>query len=240
MLFCINNNPTNRRVTHSDYYYIIVLERRDIMKKILIHNYGILIMILFIINNIALVNLHIQGILYIFIMALIILLNILIIIKYKKEIKYKSLIIISFLLMLFSKDVYNLVFYITNIITFIVVGISESKINQITIIIVGAIFVHFHPFILLYIFIVILGLNDNSSIYEEMHYHCDNNYNVYAYSGGAMDSFHYNISKDYEILNIDGIITIIYDKRNEKSYEEYNNFINNHNCKLVGEIHEFK
>lgn len=210
------------------------------MKKILIHNYGILIMILFIINNTVLVDLHVQGVLYIFIMALIILLNILIIIKYKKEIKYKSLIIISFLLMLFSKDIYNLVFYITNIITFIVVGISESKINQITIILVGVIFAVFHPVILLYIFIVILGLNDNSSIYEEMHYHCENNYNVYAYSGGAMDQFHYNISKYYEVLNVYDIITIIYDKRNETSYEEYNNYIKNHNCKLVGETHGSK
>lgn len=210
------------------------------MKKILINNYGILIMILFIINNTLLVNLHINGMLYISIMFSIIILNIIVINKYKKEIKYKSLIIISFLIMLSSKDSYNLIFYITNIITFIIVGISESKINQITIIIVGIIFVVFHPLIILYIFIVILGLNDNPSIYEEMHYHCDNNYNVYAYSGGAMDSFHYNISKYYEILNIDGIITITYNKRNEKNYEEYNNFIKHHKCKLVGEIHESK
>lgn len=210
------------------------------MKKNLINNYGILIMILFIINNIVLVDLHVQGVLYIFSMELIILLNILVIIKYKREIKYKSLIIISFLIILFSKDIYNLIFYITNVITFIIVGIIESKINQIAIILVGVIFAVFHPVILFYILFLILESNDNSSIYEDTHYHCDNNYNVYAYSGGAMDSFHYNISKDYEILNIDGIITIIYDKRNEKSYEEYNNFINNHNCKLVGEIHESK
>lgn len=210
------------------------------MKKILIHNYGILIMILFIINNIVLGDLHVQGVLYIFAMALIILLNILIIIKYKKEIKYKSLIIVSFLIILFSKDIYNLIFYITNVIAFIIASLSESKINQITIILVGVIFAVFHPVILLYIFIVILGLNNSSSIYEDTHYHCEDNYNVYAYSGGAMDKFHYNISQYYEILNAYDIITIIYDKRNETSYEEYNNYIKNHNCKLVGETHGSK
>lgn len=81
------------------------------------------------------------------------------------------------------------------------------------------------------------GRND---IYEDMHYYCENNYEVYSYSAGAMDRFHYSIGKHYEFLDIDGIIYISYNERNEVSQEEYNNYLNTHKCKLVGNVNGSK
>ncbi len=81
------------------------------------------------------------------------------------------------------------------------------------------------------------GIND---IYDDMHYYCENNYEVYSFSKGAMDKFHFSIGKHYEILNIDKVIYIFYSKRNEVSIEDYNNYLNTHNCRLVDEIHKSK
>ena len=90
---------------------------------------------------------------------------------------------------------------------------------------------------LFYIAILIEDINnDVNDIYKDMHYYCDNNYEAYAYSEGAMDRFHYSVGKHYEILNIKGLIYIRYSERNEVTNVEYQEMIKNHNGKLVGEI----
>ena len=76
------------------------------------------------------------------------------------------------------------------------------------------------------------GMND---IYEDTHYYCDNNYEVYSYSAGAIDKFHYSIGKHYEILKINGIINISYNERNEVSQDKYEKYLETHNCRLVGD-----
>ena len=98
---------------------------------------------------------------------------------------------------------------------------------------------------LLFSLFILFGINLDeekymNGIYSDMHYYCDNNYEVYAYSTGFMDGFSYSIGKYYDILNIDGIINIVYRERNENTLEEYTNFINNNNCKLVGDVNGFK
>lgn len=50
----------------------------------------------------------------------------------------------------------------------------------------------------------------------------------------------YSIGKHYDILNIDDIIYISYNERNEKTKQEYQQYINNHNCSLVGDKNGFK
>ena len=82
-------------------------------------------------------------------------------------------------------------------------------------------------------FIVCIISND---IYNDMHYYCENNYEVYTYSGGAMDKFHYSIGKYYDILDIDGIIYISYNERNEVSKKKYDNYLKEHKCRLVSDI----
>ena len=75
-----------------------------------------------------------------------------------------------------------------------------------------------------------LFLND---IYRDTHYYCENNYEVYSYSNGATDKFHYSIGKHYEFLNINNMINISYRKRTEKNYNEYESYINMHHCQLI-------
>ena len=98
---------------------------------------------------------------------------------------------------------------------------------------------------LFFIYILAFGTDlseeqEKSDIYDKMHYFCDNNYEVYAYSAGAMDRFHYSIGKHYEFLDINDIIYISYNERNEVSQKEYNEYLKTHKCKLVGEANGFK
>ena len=107
------------------------------------------------------------------------------------------------------------------------------------------IFVYIFSLPLLFIYLLTFGTTLDSEkeikdIYSDTHYYCDNNYEIYSYSAGAMDSFHYSIGKHYEILNINGIITIAYRKRHEKTQDEYETFLENHNCKLAGDKNGFK
>ena len=84
-------------------------------------------------------------------------------------------------------------------------------------------------------FLMLVYIVSGNDIYEDTHYYWNDNYEIYSYSGGAFDGFHYSIGKHYEFMNIDGIIEINYSDRNEVSEEKYNNFLKTHSCKLVGD-----
>ena len=70
-------------------------------------------------------------------------------------------------------------------------------------------------------------------IYDDMHYYCEDNYEVYGYSAGAMDSMHYSIGKYYKFLNIGDVIYAVYSERNEVSEGEYKDYLKNHGCRLA-------
>lgn len=218
------------------YWCIILLERGKSLKKYLIKYYGLIYLCCFIINNVILINLTLKGILYILLLFLLALLNVFIIWKYNKEMKFKGFfLIVSIILFLFSKNLYYAIFDIINILSIIIFSISYSRTVRVITIISAFLFLINYFWVILVMMIVFSKDGSMNDIYDDTHYYCENNYEVYSYSAGAMDSFHYSIGKYYEILNIDGIISITYNERNEKTYEEYNTFIKNHNCSLVGD-----
>ena len=173
-------------------------------------------------------------------MFALIIVNAIILIVFRNRIKYKTLIIIVYLLIwLFSKNTLQCFFAFSNIILLCITGFMEKhsiKIISVLIVIFGYIF--FLPLFFVFLLAFGTGLDEESGmndIYDDMHYYCDNNYEVYSYSAGAMDSFHYSIGKHYEILNISGIINISYNERNEKTHDEYEAYLETHNCELVGD-----
>ena len=219
------------------------------MKKDLINNYTIFMIIIFIIENIILINLKIKGIVYEIFMLILVIFNMIILIKYNCEIKFKILtIIVSLFLFLLSKDFYNAIFMITNILTLLIItifnAIKKQSLKTIILSILAVIFLFKYFFyIILFIMFVLynkLTYEEDSDIYYDTYYYCENNYEAYVYSAGAFDSFHYSISKHYEIFNIDGIINICYRERNETTKENYEEFIRNNKCTLVGDIDGFK
>lgn len=217
------------------------------MKKILIKYYAVIMEILFLIYNQLLHGIKINGLLYHIFMFVLIIINSIMLIKYGKEIKFKEFISIMYIFIWsMCKNMLQGIFGITSMLILIYTKIIETKFNkEILLILFFTIVVFFLIPISFIYFLFGFGLdineeNELNGIYEDMHYYCDNNYEVYSYSGGAMDSFHYSIGKHYEFLNIDDIIYISYNERNEVSKEEYDNYLNTHKCKLVGDVNESK
>lgn len=216
------------------------------MKKKIIDYYALIVMILFIIYNIILRDLKVGGLLYQIFMIVLIILNIIVLIKFRKRIRFKGLIIVIyfFIWFLFSKNAIQCFFGISNIIILIAIGFMESNFIKVISILITLFFAVFSmPLLFVYLLAYGTGISEESGrndIHDDMHYFCENNYEVYSYSAGAMDSFHYSIGKHYEFLDIDGIIYISYNERNEVSQEEYDNYLNTHKCKLVGEINGSK
>ena len=208
------------------------------MRKNFIDYYALVMLVLFIIYNLFLESLKIYGLLYQIFMFALIIVNAITLIIFRKRIKYKTLIIIVYLLIwLFSKNILQCFFAFSNIILLCITGFMEKhsiKIISVLIVMFGYIF--FLPLFFAFLLAFGTGLDEESGmndIYDDMH--CDNNYEVYSYSAGAMDSFHYSIGKHYEILNISGIINISYNERNEKTHDEYEACLETHNCELVGD-----
>ena len=123
-------------------------------------------------------------------------------------------------------------------VTLIIIGFKESSFIKVISILIGLFFVFFSIPILFIYFLVCTTSYDN--IYENMHYYCEKHYEIYAYSAGAMDGFHYGLGKHYVFIDYNDIIYMSYDGRREVSEKEYRNYLNTHNCKLVGDVNEFK
>ena len=211
------------------------------MKKNVMNYYSIIMLILYLIYNIGLHSLKIGGLFYQIIMIIISIVNAVILIVFRKDIKYKEVVcIIYFFTWLFSKNIPQCFFNFSNIIVLTGIGLKESKFMKVFAIIIALIVsIFFLPF--WFIFLLCFGTSmseetGRNDIYKDMHYYCENNYEVYSFSQGAMDGFHYSIGKHYEFLDIDGIIYISYNKRNEVSKEKYENYLKTHKCKLVGDI----
>ena len=211
------------------------------MKRIFINYYLLIFFLIFFIYNNVLIDLKIGGLIYQVFMIVITILNVLMLVKYKKEIKFKSICLIAyFCTCLISKNIFQFIFVLSNIITLIVIGyIGEGIFIKIVSTLCIIILCILSPIL---IFVVSLiygtGLNEEiglSDIYEDTHYYCDNNYEAYEFSAGAMDRTHYSVGKHYEIINIKGLY-VRYSKRNETTYGEYLNTIEKYNGRLVGEI----
>lgn len=216
------------------------------MRKNILSYYSIIMLLLYITYNIILNSLKIGGSLYKIFMIVLIILNIIILTKFRKRIKFKGLIIVIYFFtwMLLSKNALQCLFGISNMFTLIIIGFMESNFIKVISILITIFYVMFSmPLLFAYLLTFGTGISEESGrndIYKDMHYFCENNYEVYSYSAGAMDKFHYSIGKHYEFLDINGIIYISYNERNEVSQGEYANYLNAHNCKLVGDINGSK
>lgn len=88
------------------------------MRKNFTYDYALVMLMLFIVYNLFLKSLKIYGVLYQIFMFLLIIVNAIILIIFRKKIKYKALIVIVYLLIwLFSKNVLQCFFAFSNIIT---------------------------------------------------------------------------------------------------------------------------
>ena len=105
------------------------------MKKNLINYYAISMLVLYLFYNIVLNSLKIYGLLYQIIMIVIIIVNALILIIFRKDIKYKKAVcIIYFFTWLFSKNMLQCLFNFSNIFVLLGTSLIDSKLTRIFVI----------------------------------------------------------------------------------------------------------
>ena len=208
------------------------------MKKFLINNYALIVLFSFIVYNPILHDLIISGPLYLTLLAVITVLNIVALVKLKKNIKYKTtvLIVLFIIWVIVSKNPAQYFFALSTIITLAIIGLKETKPYKVVSIIVLTLLVVLSFPVLFFAYIICYGTDINterSRLYlyiGETAYYCEDNAEVYRYSTGAWGHMHYNVGKAYEILNIDNVIHISYNTRHEVSKEDYDSFLDSHSC----------
>lgn len=203
------------------------------MKKIclfFIKYYLIFLLIFRLIFNITLIYFKIEGSIYDLLNVLIIIFNYKMLIKYNNQIHLKriSYIIILFTLLI-NQSIYLFILSITTLFIIFYLNYIDDFIKKISIITM---------FLSLYFFPgIILGImiSMQNPIYHDTHYYCEN-YEIYIYSAGAMDSFHYQINKRKLILDFQNRLKIVYNKKVSDTKYEYDEILKKYKCKLVGEV----
>ena len=215
------------------------------MNKNFINYYGLIMSLLFVIYNIVFEGLKISGTIYKLFMVSVIFVNLIILYIFRKKFSYKNIVIIIYLFTIIkSKNQLQFFFALSNIIVLCITHFYENNfVKIITLLISIIILIYFIP--LLFIFLLIFGnkLDEDvymNKIYEDTHYYCNKNYEIYSYSYSAGDTFHYSIGKHYDFLNINDIIHITYSEQNEVKKIEYDNYLKSNKCRLAGEINGYK
>lgn len=199
------------------------------IKMFLINYYLFFIFVFLILINSIVNYVVIKGLLYYLVIILIILINFFIVLKYENNIKFKNLFFILFIIsVLFDKtNLYRLI-SLSTLVAIIITGFEKSKFIMISTyalaVFVGIAF----PFLILFMF-----APGEDPIYEDMHYYCGE-YEIYSYSYGAMDRFHYKVNRHYEIIYLKNIIEISYNEviSDSDSDEQYNFILKNNKCIL--------
>ena len=215
------------------------------MNKNYINYYFFIMALFFITYNIIFESLKISGSLYKLFMILLIIINSIVLFILNKKISLKIIILIIYIFTIVkSKNQLQFFFALSNIIILCIIGFQESNlIKTISIIILIITLTYSLP--LLFVFLLEFGteLDEDvymNKIYEDTHYYCNKNYEIYSYSNSAGDVFHYSIGKHYDFLNINDIIHITYNEQNEVKKYDYDNYLKKHKCRLVGDINGSK
>jgi hypothetical protein len=163
----------------------------------IIKYYLLIIFIYFLVFNVFVNGLVVDGILYYIFMILLNIFNVYFIIKKNKYFKFKnSLYILLLLNIIFCKNIFYVILLLNTIILLTILNFKDNRVIPILSIICSTIVILNIQIILFMVFLTVLNTNE---IYEDSHYYCNNNYKIYSYSAGAMDSLHYSIVKDIRL-----------------------------------------
>lgn len=195
----------------------------------------ILFFIVEILNLLKTYNIVIQGLIFdLFLIALTIL-SIIVIIKYNDSLKYKRLILPLYVIFFIIGDklfLNNLLYTALMVIPIVfIIALNFHKDNFIEMSGIIAITVTVILFPLLF-FLHDLSPTDRNNIYEDTHYQCGE-YEIFSYSAGAMDSYHYAVVKKHKYIDFGNILEIWYDEYIGDTELEYEMILNSNVCYLI-------
>lgn len=207
------------------------------LKKII--NYYYVFLELFILFMLCLEKnqFYFKGFLYHFIMIIVLLLTFFITYKISNTMKFKKIFYI--LLPIDALVISNPYIYILLIILIVEILVLNYRSKFICIVfgIVALICTLFFPIVvLLSIMRMYLISGDGNRLrsmaYDEEHYKCGE-YEIFSYSGGAMDHMHYAVIKPNNVIKIGNALNIGYDDQVGDTLEDYNKIFNDKKCKKV-------
>ena len=207
------------------------------MKRLFKYYYIFLELVLFAFLYMENNDYYFKGILYHLSMILLILVSIFIVCKFNNTLKFKNIFYLT--ISFYELFLNNIYLSILLIILFFMIFILNYKnvIFKITFGFVIGVCIICFPITLLLCFFKMDSINGDGSrlrnmIYSDYHYKCGK-YEIFWYSGGAMDSFHYAVIEPNSVIKIGDLIDIGYDKQIGDTLEEYNKMLYNNNCKKV-------
>lgn len=208
------------------------------MKKILTEYYAIFVFGIFLLCNIIFKDIHISGTIYEYFMYFIIGLNAIFLTSFRQKMKYCNFVIIAYIvfyiiLWMYSKNVFQFAFGLSNMLILIVISSFyniKSRTISFIILILGVLYFPIVTFIAFGMILFISEKEPRRHIYPEMHYYCDDDIEVYAFSGGATDSYHYNLDHRFE-FKITHDLNLIFTYRKSLDGDTYSNYIYEHDCK---------
>lgn len=207
------------------------------MKKIINYYFVFLLLFLLLFFYLESNQYYFKGILYHFIMITIIVFSFCVINKYNESLKFKKIFYLFIPVCALIID--NPYLYIMLIILFFEILAFNYRQKFISIIfgIVSLICVLFSPLVILLTLTRIDMINGEgnrlrSMAYDEEHYKCGE-YEIFWYSGGAMDHMHYAVLKTKSVIKVGNIIDIGYDKQIGYTLEEYNKILSAKQCEGV-------
>lgn len=205
------------------------------MKKLISYYYVFLEIILFIFLSLEVDSFYFKGILYHAIMISFIFLSLFIIIKYNKILKFKKTFYAS--LIFYFVLISNIYLFILLILIFFAILILNYENKFICYYFAGVSVLSCLVLPITIFFILLkfssIGFNGNNVrnyMYEDTYYNCGK-YEIFYYSGGAMDSMHFAVLERHQYIKIGNILEVGYDKQVGDTKEDYNNIKQNNKCR---------
>lgn len=180
---------------------------------------------------------YFKGFLYHLFMIMVLLLSLFITYKFNNTMKFKKTFYI--LLPIDALVISNPYLYILLIISIIEMLVLNYKSKFICIVfgMVALICILFFPIVVLLSFMRMELISEDgnrlrSMAYDEEHYKCGK-YEIFSYSGGAMDHMHYAVIEPNIVIKIGNALDIGYDNQVGYTLEDYNKILHDKKCKKV-------
>lgn len=201
------------------------------MSKVLPYYLGIQLFF-FILLNIRLKNLVVSGIFYIIAIVVLHVMHLVLLVWKNETLKWKGGFYCLFLFcIIFSKNIFHFIFLLNTIIVLSLLNLKRNRTMQVVLIVlISMILLNSH---LIFFSLLFVTFNQDG-IYEDTHYLCDEKYEIYIHSAGAMDSFHYTIIQKENLINLNNLLKIGYNKPIGNTLEQYNQTLKQYTCRRVG------
>lgn len=158
--------------------------------------------------------------------------NIFGIFMFRKKIVCPAISLILFILFfLMAKSQSELSFAVTMVLGITIVFFKKAQV--VVTAVASFLFLFFSPLLFFTLLIILPVLDGSDMIYPETHYYTDDGRELFVYSAGAMDGFHYCVGRGFEIIDLGQTLKFYYRDVQSVNKHEYEQVKGTANCTLA-------